>query len=107
MLSSLILSNDRTNNLLTFVKVGSIKWFKLLLLFWIVTCHLYLFHLIVFLNPDFNFSKSFISFSFDKVTTGAYNFVSYIWNSNPVRGLFATVISAKTQVLADMIVANN
>ena len=25
-----------------------------------------------------------MSFSFDKVTTGTYNFVSFIWNSNPV-----------------------
>ena len=38
-----------------------------------------------------------MSFSFDKVTTGTYNFVSFIWNSNPVGGLFATVISAKAQ----------
>ena len=38
-----------------------------------------------------------MSFSFDEVTTGTYNFVSVIWNSNPVGGLFATVISAKTQ----------
>ena len=38
-----------------------------------------------------------MSFSFDKVTTGTYNFVSVIWNSNPVGGLFATVISAKAQ----------
>ena len=67
------------------------------MLFWIVTCDLYFFHLIVFLNSDFNFSKSFISLSYDKVTTGTYNFVSFIWNSNPVGGYFATVISAKTQ----------
>ena len=39
-----------------------------------------------------------MSFSFDKVTTGTYNLVSFIWNSNPVGGLFATAISAKTQV---------
>ena len=36
-------------------------------------------------------------FSFDKVTTGTYNFMSFVWNSNPVGGLFATVRSAKTQ----------
>ena len=48
-----------------------------------------------------------MSFSFDKVTTGTYNFVSFIWNSNPVGATFAggsllflagaTVISAKVQ----------
>ena len=38
-------------------------------------------------------------FSFDKVTTGTYNFVSVIRNSNPVGGLFATVISARAQFL--------
>ena len=38
-----------------------------------------------------------MSFSFDKVKTGTYNFLSVIWNSNPIGGLFAAVISAKTQ----------
>ena len=68
---------------------------------------LYLFHFIVLLNPVFNCSKSFMSFSFDKVTTGTYNFVSVILNSNPVGATIAglspsaslTVISAKTQFL--------
>ena len=45
-----------------------------------VICDLYLFHLIVLLNPDFSCSKSSMSFSFDKVTTGIYNFVSFISN---------------------------
>ena len=48
-----------------------------------------------------------MSFSFDKVTTGTYNFVSVILNSNPVGATIAglspcaalTVISAKTQFL--------
>ena len=43
----------------------------------------------------------------DKVTTGRYNFVSAIWNSNPFEGIiegllpraFLLVISAKTQFL--------
>ena len=48
-------------------------------------------------------------FSYDKVTTGTYNFVPFIWNSNPVAATIAgrtllfpaplTVISAKTQFL--------
>ena len=61
--------------------------------------YLYLFHFIVLLNPVFNCSKSFMSFSFDKVTTGTYNFVSVFLNSNPVGGLFPAAISANTQFL--------
>ena len=51
--------------------------------------YLYLFHFIVLLNPIFNCSKDFVSFSFDKVTTGTYNFVSVILNSNPVGATIA------------------
>ena len=43
-----------------------------------------------------------MSFSFDKVTTGTYDFVSVIWNSNPVGGLLAAVTSAKTQFFAQV-----
>ena len=39
-----------------------------------------LFHLIVLLNPVLNCSKSVLSFSVDKVTTGAYNFVTIFLN---------------------------
>ena len=35
-------------------------------------------HLIVLLNPVFNYSKSLLSFSADKVTTGTYNLRSVI-----------------------------
>ena len=46
-----------------------------------------------------------MSFYFDKVTTGTYNLVSVIWNSNPIGAAIAgsspsasfVVISAKTQ----------
>ena len=41
---------------------------------------MYLFHFIVILNPDFNCSNSLLSFSADKVTTGAYNLSSVISN---------------------------
>ena len=41
---------------------------------------LYLFHLIVLLNPVLNCSKSVFSFSVDKVTTGTYSFTSVILN---------------------------
>ena len=47
-----------------------------------------------------------MSFSFDKVTTGTYNFVSVIWNSNPVGGIFATVISATAQYFVQVRVNN-
>ena len=74
---------------------------------WIVICDLYIFHFIVLLNPDFNCFKSFTSFYFDKLTTGTYNFVSDILNSNPVGATIAglstsaslIVISAKIQFL--------
>ena len=56
----------------------------MLFLVWLVISDLYLFHLIVLLNPVLNYSKSFLSFSVDKVTTGTYNFVSVIWNIAPV-----------------------
>ena len=68
---------------------------------------MYLFHFIVLLNPVFNCSKSFVSFSFDKVTAGTCNFVSVILNSNPVGPTIAglspsaslSIISTKTQLL--------
>ena len=60
---------DRLNNLL-----------KLLFCVWLVISDLYLFHLMVLLNTALNCSKSILSFSVDKVTTGTYNFVSVILN---------------------------
>ena len=79
------------------------------MLLWIVTCDLYLFHFTVLLNPDFNYSETFLSFLADKVTTGTQSFVSVIWNSYLVGATIAgeslffstslTVISAKAQFL--------
>ena len=68
---------------------------------------MYLIHFIVLLNPVFNCSKRFVSFSFDKVTTGTYNFVSFLLDVAPdgasIAGLSSSaslvVISAKTQFL--------
>ena len=34
----------------------------------------------ILLNPVLNCSKSLLSFSVDKATTGTHNFVSVIWN---------------------------
>ena len=72
-------------------------------------CDLIFFQFTALLNPDFNCSKSFLSLSFDKVTTETCNFVSASWNSNPVGVTIAggsslfpaalTVISAKGQFL--------
>ena len=92
VISSLLL-DDNTNNLLPFVNVGSIKWFKWLVLVWLVISDLYLFHLIVLLNPDFNCSKKLLSSFADKVTTGSYNFVSVIWNFDPVGATIAGLAS--------------
>ena len=47
-----------------------------------------------------------MSFSFDKVKTGTYNFVSVVWNCNPVGGFFATVISPKTQIFCQVIIGS-
>ena len=47
---------------------------------WLVISDLYLFHLIVLLNPVLNCSKSVLSFSVNKVTTGTYSFTSVILN---------------------------
>ena len=63
----------------------------MLLLAWLVIYDLYLFHLIVILNPALNFSKSILSFSVDKVTTGTYNFVAVIWNVAFVEAIIAGI----------------
>ena len=64
----------------------------------------------VLLNPDFNCSENFISFSFDRLATGTDNFVSVVLNSNSavetIAGLltcaFLLVILTKTQFLAQV-----
>ena len=63
----------------------------MLFLAWLVIYDLYLFHLIVILNPALNFSKSVLSFSVDKVTTGTYNFVAVIWNVAFVEAIIAGI----------------
>ena len=65
---------------MTLLNVRSIKLFKLLVLVWLDISDLYLFHLIVLLNPVFNCSKSLLSFSVDKLTNGTYSFVFFILN---------------------------
>ena len=79
------------------------------MLLWIVIWDLYSFHFTVLLNHDFNCSKSFLLFSVEKVTTGAYTFEYVIWNSNPVCATIVggsllfpaplTIISAKAKFL--------
>ena len=69
---------------------------KLLFWGWTVNCDLYLFHFIVFQNPDSNCSKSFMPFAFDKVTTGIYSFVSVISNVNITGATIAGLAAAST-----------
>ena len=52
----------------------------MLVLVCLVISDLYLFHFIILLNHDFNCSKILLSSSVDKVTTGTYNFASFISN---------------------------
>ena len=87
---------------MTYVNFGSVKKFKLLFWGWIAICDLYLFHFMVLLNLNFNFSKKFVLFSFDKVTTETCNFVSVILKLNYNGRWFAGVISAKTQFLGQV-----
>ena len=56
---------------------------------------LYLFQLIVLLNPVCNCSKGLLSSSVDKVTTGACNFVSVVLNVE-----FIGLLTAATAGLA-------
>ena len=46
--------------------------------------------MIVHLNPVFNCSKSLLSFSADKITTGTYKFVSFILKVAPIGATIAT-----------------
>ena len=50
----------------------------MLFLVWLVISDLYLFHLMVLLNPVLNCSQGILSFSVDKVTTGTYSFVPVV-----------------------------
>ena len=58
---------------------------------------LYLFYLIVILNPVFNWSKNLLSSSADKVITGTYKFVYFISN-----GAFVGLLTAPTAWPASM-----
>ena len=52
---------------------------------------MYLFHIIVILNPDFNCSFYLLSFSADKVTTGSHNLQSVILNFASVGDSIAAI----------------
>ena len=58
--------------------------FKLLLTASVDICHLYLFHIISLVNPDFKLVNNLISSSLDKVTTGIYSLQSFIASAAPV-----------------------
>ena len=69
---------------------------------WLVTCNLYLLHLIVLLNPVFNCSYNLLSSSVDKVTTGTYSFVYFILNVAFV-GLLTTATVASASQSASLV----
>ena len=76
--------NERANNLLMLLNVGSTKWFKLLFFACVVISDLYLFQEINLLNACFIFSKNLILSLIDKVTTEIYGLALFIWNVAPV-----------------------
>ena len=61
----------------------------MLVLACVLISNLYLFHLIILLNPIFNYSIDLLSFSLDRVTTGRYNFASVIANIAPIGALMS------------------
>ena len=69
----------------------------------------------VLLNPVFNYSKRFMSFPFDKVTTGTCNFESVTLNFAPdgatIAGLLPSAslaaISTKTQFFDQVKISSN
>ena len=63
---------------MTLLNVGSIKSLKLLASVWLEISDLYLFHLIVLLNPNFSCFKSLLSSFDDNVTTVTYSIKSFI-----------------------------
>ena len=68
----------------------------MLVLAWVVISDLYLFDLIVLLNPVFNCSNNLLSSLLDKVTTGTYSFVSFILNVGLVGLLTAATTGSES-----------
>ena len=78
------LSNGKTKSLFTPWKLGSNKKSEYSFTASVDAFAWFLFHLIVLLQPDFNFSSSFASSWVDKVTTGTWSIiVSVIENVAP------------------------
>ena len=86
---------------MTLINVGSITLFKLLFLVWLEISYLYLFHLIVLLNPVFYGSNNLFSSWVDKVTTGTCSFVSVIFYVAFV-GLLSPTTTGLASVLASL-----
>ena len=92
---------------MSLLNAGSIKWFKLLVLGWLVISDLYLFHLIALLNPVFNCANNLLLSSVDGLTIGIYNFASVIASVAPVEafiagtsGIFPSVGTAASVVIS-------
>ena len=78
--------------------------FKLLLIASVVTCDLYLFHIISLLNPDFKLVNNLISSPLDKVTTGTYNLQLFIASVAPVVVPFTTGGPASTCLCSKLVI---
>ena len=74
----------------------------MLVLVSLVISDLYLFSFIVPLNPDFNCSRSLLSFSVDKVTSGTCTFPSFILNV-AFFGAFIAVIAGSESGAASLV----
>ena len=81
---------ESTNDLLIFLNVGSIRYFKWLFFGCAVIWDLYLFQEIVLLNPCFTFFKNLILSLIDKVTTATSTFTLVIWNIAPLKLLWCS-----------------
>ena len=79
-----------------------LDWLNNLFCVWLVISDLCLFHLIALLSPVANCSKSVLSFSVDKVTTGTYNFLSFILNVTFV-GLLITATAESASGSASLV----
>ena len=81
--------NHKIKSLFTPWKLESIRQSKYLFPSWFVVLARYLFQVIVLLQPNSNFLRSSLFSWVDKVTTGAYSLVSFIYV-----GLWLVVVPA-------------
>ena len=85
-------SNDQTKSLFTLWKLGLINKSEYRFCCCFATFGSYLFHLIVLLKSDFNFSSSLVLSWVDEITTGTYWFVSVIVNVGSWQAIGLSII---------------